>query len=190
MGAAYKDQVLAGLNWAPYQYNTTAGEWEAYPIEEYWETLDANLRQRFTELYDQDTPDAIEGRVMIAESYYMMMVNGVETDAPFDACLGKEECPFPTEEGESYEEIIQASEKFTSRLSHVTTEVVAEVWETWHTRATFVGGDYDISIMCPNSPTPAVAPCSSRWARRAKSGPPRPGMRSSRAAGPRRRPAR
>ncbi len=153
VGSAYKEKTLAGLSWAPYRQGNDG--WEAYPIDEYWYTLDDSLRATFIDQYAGDTAETIDGRVAVAESYYMSLLSGIESDDPMSGCpAGEEECPYPTEEGESYENIIQASEKFTSRISHVATEIGEEISHIYHKRVAFLTGDV-VFASCPGANDPS-----------------------------------
>jgi hypothetical protein len=179
----YKPKTLTGMSWAPFHYNPNTGEdgevigWETYPIEDYVYRLDDDLRALFISLYPDDTSETTDGRVVTAESYYLAMLNGIENDVPLSGCpAGEEECPFPSEEGESYETIIVASEKFTSRFSHVTTEVAGEIYEAYHSEWVMYidqsGGRSMPSAPSPGSPVvrvssmPWASPCTSSSSRR------------------------
>jgi len=62
------EQVLAGLNWAPYRYDADAQAWEAYPIGDYWEHMDAVFDRVFQEQYSDDRPEINAGRTLLAQS--------------------------------------------------------------------------------------------------------------------------
>ena len=73
------EQVLAGLNWAPYRYDADAQAWEAYPIGDYWEHMDAVFDRVFQEQYSDDRPEINAGRVLLAQSFYLSLFHGAGT---------------------------------------------------------------------------------------------------------------
>jgi len=71
-----EEQVLAGMNWAPFRFKG-AGEWEAYPIEEYWDWI----RERYEEIFMDEEPDDPQGyrnagRVTLARGSYVAFFHG------------------------------------------------------------------------------------------------------------------
>jgi len=70
-------QTVAGMNWAPYRYRD--GEWEPYPIEDYWEELEERYEKDFADEYvDEEDPDDLRtGAVFVGQIYYLAMYNGV-----------------------------------------------------------------------------------------------------------------
>jgi hypothetical protein len=46
-----KEQTLASLNWAPYQYDTKGDRWASYPIEGYWRELETRYASVFGPAY-------------------------------------------------------------------------------------------------------------------------------------------
>ena len=73
------EQVLAGLNWAPYRYDADAQAWEAYPIGDYWEHMDAVFDRVFQEQYSDDRPEINAGRTLLAQSFYLSLFHGAGT---------------------------------------------------------------------------------------------------------------
>ncbi len=132
---SYPEQTLASMSWAPYRYNQPnnpdgkrAG-WEAYPMDEYYATLDENLQDYFEQyMVDQKMEvdaDAVAGQAAIADAYYVSMYEGVALlvgacpeGEEGEACLAEEEA------GKSDEEIIEAAEKTLDVLVDVTGEIL------------------------------------------------------------------
>jgi len=73
--AQIPQQVLAGMNWAPYRYTNNA--WEPYPIAEYWTK---EMQPTFETLFKSEPggkeAEANKGRVALAQNYYMAMLTG------------------------------------------------------------------------------------------------------------------
>ncbi|MFQ5594170.1 MAG: LamG-like jellyroll fold domain-containing protein, partial [Anaerolineae bacterium] len=74
--------TLASMNWGPYRYRN--GQWEAYPLDEYWDKMAVRYKKIFQENPPKDEkgnritdPDALEGLVIAAQSFYMAGVPGV-----------------------------------------------------------------------------------------------------------------
>ncbi len=66
-------QTIVGINWAPYRYDQTNGEWEPYPAEEYWD----ELKRIYGDIADPaDSPEVAKGKLMIAQIFYMMLYTG------------------------------------------------------------------------------------------------------------------
>nr|MBC8249032.1 hypothetical protein [Anaerolineales bacterium] len=74
-----EEQVLAGMNWAPYRYDADAQAWEAYPIGDYWEHMDAVFDRVFQEQYSDDRPEINAGRALLAQSFYLSLFHGAGT---------------------------------------------------------------------------------------------------------------
>ncbi|HBY98100.1 MAG TPA: hypothetical protein DEP84_29855, partial [Chloroflexi bacterium] len=70
-------QTVAGLNWAPYRYRN--GEWEPYPIEDYWDELHDRYAEDFAdEFSDEDNPQEVrDGAVFVGQIYYLTLYAGV-----------------------------------------------------------------------------------------------------------------
>ncbi|MGC9396741.1 MAG: LamG-like jellyroll fold domain-containing protein, partial [Anaerolineae bacterium] len=70
-------ETVAGLNWAPYRYKD--GEWQAYPIEEYWDELHDRYTAAFASEYDDDDdPGAARGgAVIVGQTHYLSLYVGV-----------------------------------------------------------------------------------------------------------------
>ncbi|MFN2286250.1 MAG: hypothetical protein ACK2UQ_17675, partial [Anaerolineae bacterium] len=69
--------VIGGLKWAPYHYKD--GDWEAYPIEDYWDELEERYARDFEGEYaDEENPEETrEGAVFLAQLYYLSLYQGV-----------------------------------------------------------------------------------------------------------------
>ena len=69
--------TVAGLNWAPFRYRD--GEWQAYPIEEYWDELHDRYTTAFAHEYgDDDDPAAARGgAVIVGQTHYLSLYAGV-----------------------------------------------------------------------------------------------------------------
>lgn len=78
-----QEQTLAGMSWAPYRH-LGAGVWEAYPIEEYWQSLDTPYGTEFTQLYPDDDELHNAGRVVLAKSLYLSRFHGATSLVAFD----------------------------------------------------------------------------------------------------------
>lgn len=70
--------VYAHLSWSPYRY--TEGAWENYPIDEYLDYLDSQLRDH-PDFAPDDSSDesleAVEGQIILAQFYYLSLYNGL-----------------------------------------------------------------------------------------------------------------
>ncbi|MCP4539215.1 MAG: hypothetical protein GY832_18925, partial [Chloroflexi bacterium] len=73
--AQFQQQVLAGMNWAPY-HDTGAGGWKSYSIDEYWEQMDTIFNAIFMAEYPSSSPAANQGRVVLAQSFYLSLFSG------------------------------------------------------------------------------------------------------------------
>ena len=71
----YKEDTLNTLSWTPYRYRNN--KWEVFPATEYWDKLEVDLRARFLQLYPSDGDDAAMGRMAVARSYYVSLMQGV-----------------------------------------------------------------------------------------------------------------
>ncbi|MGD8904785.1 MAG: hypothetical protein PVI67_14570, partial [Anaerolineae bacterium] len=74
---AYPQETMVGLVWAPFRTNAGTGEWEAYPATEYWDALGNELKKEFYQLYQEDSPEANLGRMVVARAYQFALMNGV-----------------------------------------------------------------------------------------------------------------
>ncbi len=73
-----KLQTRTSLSWAPYRY--ADGEWESYPIDEYWDRMEVRYEEIFTEYADDpDYSDIRRGQVLIAKIFYLSMYRGTST---------------------------------------------------------------------------------------------------------------
>ncbi|MCJ7551254.1 MAG: hypothetical protein MUQ30_16390, partial [Anaerolineae bacterium] len=70
------DEVLAGLNWAPYRWESATG-WEPYPIDEYWAALGDTLAVVFSDVPGDGEGYENRGRVLISQNYYLALYHGV-----------------------------------------------------------------------------------------------------------------
>ncbi len=70
------DEVIAGLNWAPYRYDATGG-WEAYPIDEYWDVMASYLGDLFASVEGDAEGYENKGRIILSQSYYLALYRGV-----------------------------------------------------------------------------------------------------------------
>ncbi|MEM7032316.1 MAG: LamG-like jellyroll fold domain-containing protein, partial [Chloroflexota bacterium] len=61
------------LSWAPYQYENNA--WSAFPIDEYWETLDLKIPDA---AFDSDPETTVGGKGLL-KAYYLAIHNGLST---------------------------------------------------------------------------------------------------------------
>jgi len=74
-------QTLAAFNWGPFRYRD--GQWEAYPMEEYWDRMTIHFQEYFRErpslYYDPtaaDAEQALTGMTMAACSFYLSLTQG------------------------------------------------------------------------------------------------------------------
>ncbi|MFZ0547188.1 MAG: LamG-like jellyroll fold domain-containing protein, partial [Candidatus Promineifilaceae bacterium] len=68
-------QIITALNWAPYQFNYTLSQWEAYPMTDYWEELE----RRYSAEMDgsSEDPTTIAGQILTTQLYYVTLRNGI-----------------------------------------------------------------------------------------------------------------
>jgi|GEM_PF-861398 len=73
-------ETVAGLNWAPFRYKD--GEWQAYPIEAYWDELHTRYTAAFTNEYsdDKDPEAARGGAVIVGQTHYLSLYVGVSVN--------------------------------------------------------------------------------------------------------------
>ncbi|MFQ5434829.1 MAG: hypothetical protein ACE5FD_08130, partial [Anaerolineae bacterium] len=73
-----KEEVLAGMNWAPFRYNTNQSAWESYPADQYWDEAEARYRAIF-QRDPQNDPDGLiqQGQIVLAHLFYLSYVQGV-----------------------------------------------------------------------------------------------------------------
>jgi PKD repeat protein len=70
-----QEETLATMSWAPYRYQD--GEWQSYPIEEYWDRVSVRFEDVFTEFEDDARYDDIRrGQVFLAQMFYLSMYRG------------------------------------------------------------------------------------------------------------------
>ena len=80
-------QTAAAVLWAPYRYRD--GEWESYPIEEYWDELGRRYEDDFDDVSD---PTEAQGMLVYIQIYYMGLYAGLTTvvqsgDVPYSTEL-------------------------------------------------------------------------------------------------------
>ena len=73
-GGGLPVQTAAAVKWAPYRYRD--GEWESYPIEEYWDELGHRYEHDFDDVSD---PTEARGRLMYVRIYYLGLYTGLST---------------------------------------------------------------------------------------------------------------
>ena len=73
-----KQHTIAGLNWAPYRYNTSAGAWESAPIVDYWDELKRRYASVFDDEIDSGESDAetAAGKLVFFQLYYLSLYSG------------------------------------------------------------------------------------------------------------------
>jgi len=69
-------EVIAGLKWMPYQYDQSQG-WQTIPINEYWDQLEILYTELFAQASPDDTAKMNLGSAIIARSFYVSMMNGI-----------------------------------------------------------------------------------------------------------------
>ncbi|MBN1668562.1 MAG: thrombospondin type 3 repeat-containing protein, partial [Anaerolineales bacterium] len=70
-----KEEVRATLNWGPYRY--TSGEWQSYPIQEYWDRMQVRFKEICKQYEgDPDYENIRKGQVFIAQSFYLALFRG------------------------------------------------------------------------------------------------------------------
>lgn len=69
-------ETLAILSWAPYRYRD--GAWQAYPMKEYWDLLEVNLKGRFKldPALGDIAADVQQGQVLMAQALYLSLFLG------------------------------------------------------------------------------------------------------------------
>ena len=126
--AAHAEKILTGLQWAPYRYNPNTGPdgkvigWEAYPGEEYWNTLSDDLRAQFKETFPNDDIETTEGRMVVARAYYMALLNGITESVELSKVR---------KGGSSNDALINAAKKTTTSISNVTIKVLEGAYSTY-----------------------------------------------------------
>jgi len=70
-----KDEVLAGMNWAPYRFD--AGGWETYPIEEYWDWIKTRYPDIFEDVEGDPEGYIKAGQAIVAQGFYLGLYHGV-----------------------------------------------------------------------------------------------------------------
>jgi len=84
--AKVPQSTLASMNWEPYRYRN--GQWEAYPLDKYWDKMAVSYKNIFEKnppkdengipMYSTSAPDAevVDGLVTASQAYYISMVQG------------------------------------------------------------------------------------------------------------------
>ncbi|MBC8422435.1 MAG: hypothetical protein H8E01_00230, partial [Chloroflexi bacterium] len=72
---SFQEETIASLNWAPYRFRE--GAWEPYPIREYWDQLEVELKDLFARLFPDDSEDINLGKMVVARSYYVSLLQGL-----------------------------------------------------------------------------------------------------------------
>ncbi|MBC8450428.1 MAG: hypothetical protein H8D78_22055, partial [Chloroflexi bacterium] len=69
-------ETIASLSWAPYRFRD--GDWQSIPIEEYWDLLEASLKQRFQadQTLDVYGDYIVDGMVAVAQAQYLSLFQG------------------------------------------------------------------------------------------------------------------
>ncbi len=65
-------QTIAGLSWAPYQYDVDRQTWYASPIETYWDELE----RRYADDLADETADSRTGHLLIMQVVYVTLYRG------------------------------------------------------------------------------------------------------------------
>lgn len=74
--AAVDEDTHTFLNMAT--YSTRDGQWEAIPMDEYWDTLEVRLRDTLAADYAQPPdPDVLRGQVEVARGFYLSFYLGI-----------------------------------------------------------------------------------------------------------------
>ncbi len=69
------EETQVTMSWAPYRYQD--GEWESYPIDEYWDKIEVRYEEIFDEYQDDPQYEDIrQGQVFIAKMFYLAMYHG------------------------------------------------------------------------------------------------------------------
>ena len=78
--------TLAAMNWQPYRYGD--GDWEPYPLDQYWDQLSLHLEDVFPP--DPDDPEGqlvAQGKIIVAQAFYMTMVQGTAVVVQSDSTI-------------------------------------------------------------------------------------------------------
>lgn len=68
-------ETLASMNWAPYRYQN--GEWQSYPLDEYWDLMGVRLQNVFSaDDYPKSGEEISLGSIAIAKAFYLSMTQG------------------------------------------------------------------------------------------------------------------
>ncbi len=75
--AGAPEMTMAFLSWAPFRYRN--GQWESYPINEYWDLLQVRLQDVFpvSDPADMQSVYVAAGQTALARSFYLSMFLGV-----------------------------------------------------------------------------------------------------------------
>ncbi|NBD34590.1 MAG: hypothetical protein GVY30_01160, partial [Chloroflexi bacterium] len=72
------ETVLAGMSWAPYEYDSEAQKWQSDDIDEYIAQLKARLTPIFEDVSEwNDSPEAVTGATRIASGFYLTLYTGL-----------------------------------------------------------------------------------------------------------------
>lgn len=83
LAAATEQATVAALQWSPFRYSDTNG-WESYPTTEYWDILDVMLSQYFQDQYPEDSEDVNDGRMVVARSFYVALMQGMANTVEYN----------------------------------------------------------------------------------------------------------
>jgi len=70
-----EEETIAAVQWSPYRYED--GAWESYPIADYWDQMEVKLTEQFNLLFPDDDEYTNDGRVVVARSFYISLVQGL-----------------------------------------------------------------------------------------------------------------
>jgi hypothetical protein len=122
-------RTVASLNWAPYRFRN--GDWESYPITEYWEFMADQLEEGFEELLGPDaSEEMVAGYAAFAEGFYVANFLG-NTNV---VRLG-DRLTWVAGQADDYDLLIEFAQtvfdiKFSAALE-IATEVALTAQETW-----------------------------------------------------------
>ena len=88
-----KVETIASLKWAPFRYSNDVGPddtvigWEAYPLRDYWDKLELDLKDLFVQLFPDDSDAANLGRAIVARSFYLSLAQGMANQVQMEQAV-------------------------------------------------------------------------------------------------------
>ncbi len=124
-----KEETVATMSWASYRYED--GEWESYPIDEYWDRMEVHYKEVFTEYHeDPEYEDIRRGQVFIAQTFYLSMYRGNSALVQIGSDLvGYHDAAYTDADLEEWLEGITGASGFMARVIKAHTGVLKPFFE-------------------------------------------------------------